>query len=233
MPTDDCPDTILLADVVRAGTEGFFTANGQATSIHKVTEELPTSGHLKVLEALGFGNKIDGTGSGHTPGETVHTTLLEVRDVVRLVGDDGHGVAGSDEGSLAVDHVAITITVGGGTELDVVLLDGFDEGVSIDQVGIGVSSTKVRKRDAVLDRGFREAESLHEDGASVGASDTVKTVEQDFEVGVGFEERLDEGEVEDLLEKNEVVLDAVDNVHSHRTVLEGADLAEIKLGAQH
>ena len=40
--TDHCPDSVLLADVVRTGTERFLTTDGEAASIHQVAEKLPT-----------------------------------------------------------------------------------------------------------------------------------------------------------------------------------------------
>ena len=40
--TNHRPDSVFLADVIRTGTERFLTANGEATSIHQVTEEFPT-----------------------------------------------------------------------------------------------------------------------------------------------------------------------------------------------
>ena len=39
--TDHRPYTILLTDVVRTCTERFLAANGESTSIHQVSEELP------------------------------------------------------------------------------------------------------------------------------------------------------------------------------------------------
>ena len=39
--TDDGPDTILLTNVVRAGTEGLLTTDGELAGVHQVTEELP------------------------------------------------------------------------------------------------------------------------------------------------------------------------------------------------
>jgi len=40
--TYHCPDSVLLADVVRTGAERFLATNREATSIHQVTEKLPT-----------------------------------------------------------------------------------------------------------------------------------------------------------------------------------------------
>ena len=40
--TNHRPDSVLLADVIRTGTKGFLTTNGEATSIHQVAEEFPT-----------------------------------------------------------------------------------------------------------------------------------------------------------------------------------------------
>ena len=40
--TYDGPDTILLPDMIRTRPERLLTADGETTSIHQVTEELPT-----------------------------------------------------------------------------------------------------------------------------------------------------------------------------------------------
>jgi hypothetical protein len=41
-PTDNRPQSILFADMVRTGAERLFAANGQHLVIHQVPEELPT-----------------------------------------------------------------------------------------------------------------------------------------------------------------------------------------------
>jgi len=42
--TNDSPDTVLFSDMIRSSTEGLFTANGEPSSVHKVSEELPSCG---------------------------------------------------------------------------------------------------------------------------------------------------------------------------------------------
>lgn len=110
-----------------------------------------TCGHFEVLETLLLGNEIDGLAGGHAASKTFDTSLLEVRDGIGPVGDDGHRVRRGNECTLSINHVAVTIAIRGSTEGNVVLLDGIDKGVGISQVGVWVSSAKVRKGDAVLD----------------------------------------------------------------------------------
>lgn len=116
--------------------------------------------------------------------------------------------------------------------MDVVLLDGLDEGVRVDKVGVGVSSTKVGKRNAVLDGRFGKTESLDEDSSTVWAGDTVQTVKEDLEIGVRLEEGFNEREVEDAFEEDEVVLDRVDDFNFERTVFEVSKFREVELAEE-
>lgn len=45
-PGDNSPETILLTDVVGAGTEGLLTTDAHLLGVEKTAEELPASGHL-------------------------------------------------------------------------------------------------------------------------------------------------------------------------------------------
>ena len=85
-----------------------------------------TGRDLEVFETLLLGNKINGRAGWHTPSQALNTALLEVRNRLGPVCNDGNGVTGGDERALSVDHVAITITIGGSTKGNVVLLDSLD-----------------------------------------------------------------------------------------------------------
>lgn len=61
-----------------------------------------------------------------------------------------------------------------------------------------MSAIEVGGGNAVLSTGAWETEFFFEDGDSVGTCDAGEGIEEDFEVGVGLEEFLDEGEVEDI-----------------------------------
>ena len=142
-----------------------------------------TSGYNIALKTLLLGNIVDLTAGRHTPSKTLDTTL-EVRDgFLSPVGDDSNTVAGGDEGTLAVDHVTIAVTVTGSTEVDAFFLNTFDEVVSISQVRVGVSSTEIGKRLIVLDGGRWKSKSVDEDSTAVRTGDTVHTIEENFEVG--------------------------------------------------
>lgn len=145
-----------------------------------------------------------------------------------MVSDDGEGVTGRHERAGAVDHVAVTVTVRGSTEVDLVLLDSVDESVGVDKVGVGVEATEVGLRCAVLGA-TSDTKLLLEDLDTVVTGDTVEAVEEDLEVLVLSEELLDEVEVEDVLEHLDVVLGAVDDLDLKRAVGLGADGGEINL----
>lgn len=225
-PGDDGPETVLLADVVRAGAERLLTADAHLVGVEETAEELPASGDLVRLDTLLLGDKVDGARGRHGAGKAVDTLLLEVGDELGVVGNDGERVAGGDERAGTVDHVAVTVTVGGGTEVNAVLLDSIDESLSVDKVGVGVEATEVRLGLAVLGAAL-DTELLLEDLDTVVTGDTVKAVEEDLEVLVLGEELLDQVEVEDFLQHLDVVLGAVDDLDLERAVGLGADGGEI------
>lgn len=122
-PRNDSPKTVLLTDVVASSAETLLSANAELAGIEKVAEELPAGGDLVALQALGLRDKIDGARSGHTSGQTLDTVLLEVRNLLRVVGNDGKRITRGNEGIGTVNHVAVTITIAGSSELDAVLVN--------------------------------------------------------------------------------------------------------------
>lgn len=89
--------------------------------------------------------------------------------------------------------------------MDLALVYGFDERVRVGEVGVWVTAVEIGRGNAVLGAGGWEAEFVLEDCFSVGACDTVESVEEDFEVCVGLEEFLDQGEIEDIFQHFDVV----------------------------
>ena len=117
-----------------------------------------------------------------------------------MVGDDGKTVPWRDERVGAVDHVAVSVTITSCPEVDIVLIDCFDEGVGIGQVRIGVPAIEIRRWNAVLGAGAWETELCLEDGLAIRASDARKGIEEDLKIGMGLEEFLDQGEIENFLQ---------------------------------
>lgn len=228
-PSNDGPETVLLANVVTASTERLLAADVHLVGVEQTAEELPASRHLVRLHALGLGNKVNRTRGGHGACETVDTLLLEVGDEVGVVGDDGQAVTGRDEGVGAVDHVAVTITVASSTKVDALGIDHVDEGLGVDEVGVWVVTTKVRLGDAVLSA-VLDAKLLLEDVDCVRAGDTAEAIEQDLEVGVLLKERPDQIEVEDALQHGEVVFGRVDDFHLEGAGIAGTSLAQVNVG---
>ena len=151
---------------------------------------------LKVLETFLLGNEINSSAGWHAPCQTLDATLLEVRNVVGPVRDDSNRIAGGDECALSVYHVTITVTIGSCTEGDVVLLNDFDQRVSIRQVGIWVSSTEVGGRHTVLGGRLGKTKLIDEDSVGIGAGNTMQTIEEDPETLSVEEEVLDQVKVE-------------------------------------
>jgi hypothetical protein len=146
-----------------------------------------------------------------------------------MVSNDGERVTRRDERASAVDHVAVTVTVRGSTEVDLALLDSIDESVCVDEVRVGVEATEIGLGCAVLGA-TRDSKFLLEDLDTVVTSDTVEAVEEDLEVLVLSKELLDEVEVEDVLEHLDVVLGAVDDLDLERAVCLGANGREVDIG---
>jgi hypothetical protein len=76
-----------------------------------------------------------------------------------------------------------------------------------------VAPAKVGEGDAVDNRRGRGAELLYKDAAGVRARDGVERVEAQAKARPR-DERLERGEVEDLLEAGEVVVDGVDDLNA-------------------
>lgn len=228
-PRDNSPQTILLTDVVTTSAKALLSADGQLLGIKECTEELPASRDLVAVQALGLGNEVNSTAGGHRASKAVDAVLLEVGDKLSVVSDDGKRIAGGDEGISTVDHIAVTITVGGSAEGNVGLVNGLDKGLGIGEVGVGVAAVEVGAGHTVLNSAS-EAELSFEDGLSVGASDTVESIKQDLEVGVGGEELLDEIEVEDVLKHVDIVGGAVDDLNLKGAVGLSAEGRNINIG---
>ncbi len=144
--------------------------------------------------------------------------------------DDRHRVRRRHKRVLAIDHVPIAISIARSAKRDVVLVDGFDEGVGVGQIGIRVASSKIGQGFAVLDGGWGKPEFVDEDGAGVRTCDTMQTVKKDLEVlGVFVQELLDEWEIKYPLEESNVISNRVDDGHFRRPISEFSDFGKIKL----
>jgi len=101
--------------------------------------------------------------------------------------------------------------------------------VGVGEVRVWVRATKVGEGDGVLDGFVGETEFGEENGAGVGSGDAIEAVEEDGEGGVGGEEVLDEGKVEDVAEEDDIVFDGVDDRNFAGSVGKFADLGEVNL----
>lgn len=212
------PKTVLLADMVASCAETLLSANVHLVGIEETAEELPTGGHLVALDALLLRDKVDSTRGGHASGKTVDALLLEPGNELGVVSNDGQAVSGGDESVSTVDHVTVTITIAGSTEVDAVLVNCVDERFGVDKVGVGVVAAEVGLGHAVLGA-VGDAELFLEDVDTVVAGNTAQAVKEKLEVGVVLEKLLDQVEVEDVLEHFKVVLGRVDNLDLKRSVL--------------
>lgn len=172
---------------------------------------------------------VDGRTGRHAPSQTLDATFLEVRNRLRPVCNDSDGVTGGDERALSVDHVTITITIGGGAKWNVAPLNSLNQAVSVGQVGVGMSSTKVGGGDAVLGGRLGKTKFADEDGTSVWTGNTVKTVKKDVEVlGMG-EEIPYQAKVEDRFEELNIICDGINDLNLQRTISGFSNLREVNL----
>ena len=182
-PREHGPRAVLLADVVRPGAERLFAANGKTPGVHEVAEELPAGGGFEALHAGFGGDAVERRSGGHGARQTLEPGF-EVRDALRIRGDDGHGIGGGNKEVIAEDHVAVAVAVGRSAEIRRVLGEHrLHKLLRVREVGVGVAAREVLLGDVVDARGGIRAEHVHEDGPGVRAGDGVHGVELHFEVG--------------------------------------------------
>jgi hypothetical protein len=147
-----------------------------------------------------------------------------------VVRDDGQAVTRGDEGVGTVDHVAVTITIAGSTEVDALLINGLDQLMGVDQVGVRVATVEVGAGDAVHGAVLGQTQLLDEDVHTIGTSHTVHTIKQHLEILVGAEELLDQVKVKDLLHHLEVIGGGVNNLNLQGTIGLGANGGGVYIG---
>mmetsp|Transcript_15743 Transcript_15743/g.29905 ORF Transcript_15743/g.29905 Transcript_15743/m.29905 type:complete len:339 (-) Transcript_15743:535-1551(-) len=234
-PSQNSPDTILFADVIGSGSEGFLTADGKLSSVHEISKVLPSSRHLMKLDVLGLSDEVNGTAGGHGPGAALEP-LAEVWDaLLSLVNNDSQRVGRSDEELLAEDHVAVSVTVSGGAELgnlsiiNRILAKTHDlhEILRVSEVRVGVSSTEILLGLGVQADSFLiHSKLLSENLLREGSSYTMHGIVDHGEVLTG-RELLDSSEVEDALHLLSVHAYGIHHLNVHVSKLVESLLVEI------
>lgn len=97
------------------------------------------------------------------------------------------------------------------------------------QVRIGVAAVEVGARNTVLS-GASKTKLLFENGNSVGTGDTVETVKENLEVGVGSKKLLDGVKVEDVLEHSDVIGSAINDLNLESTISLGTNGGNVNVG---
>lgn len=228
-PCNDSPDAILLTDMVATGTETFLATDGELVSVKECAEELPSSGNFVAIQTLSLGDEVDSTGGWHTTGKTMHTILSEVGDKLRMVSDNSQTVSWRDEGVGSIDHVTVTITVASSAEVDLILVDSFDQRVGIGQVRVGMTTAKIWRWLAVLGARAWESELFLEDSFTIWACNTVEGVKENAEGLVLLQELLDEIEIKDFLEHIDIISSGVDDFDFQITVCLASDCGDIDI----
>lgn len=191
-PCEDCPQSVLLAHVVRARAKRLLAAEqrrvaggraGLEVRVHQVAEELPARRRLEARDAERGRDAVDGCAGRHRARDRAQPALpRELREEVRVRGDDGERVGGRDEAAAAQDHIAVAVTVAGRAKVGQRPAGGRrvgravaqqaergDELGRVGEVGVGVAAAKVGQRRALAQRLLGAAHELAEHGEQVGA----------------------------------------------------------------
>jgi hypothetical protein len=92
-----------------------------------------------------------------------------------------------------------------------------------------MSTAKVGARLAVHDGLLGKTELLNKDALTIGTGDTVHAVKEDSEAGSLVQEALDEVKVKDVLEKDDIIGNRVDNLNLEVASLLSTDGREVDL----
>ena len=219
-PEQHGPEAVFLTDVIAAGAEALFTAEGDATGIEQVAEELPTRGGLVALDPQLLGHHINGCTGGHRSRHTRQAGGVS-RHHRRIGREHGQAVAGIHEALVAQNHVAVAIAIAGGTEaMGITVEQQIGQLVGIGEVRVGMTTAEVLEGDAVAHAAGRSTQQTLEHAAGVGTGDGVHGVEGQREIAA--DQIGDAIEIEQLLHQRHEVIDAVDHLHLHRTDAEAA-----------
>mmetsp|Transcript_15567 Transcript_15567/g.27930 ORF Transcript_15567/g.27930 Transcript_15567/m.27930 type:complete len:476 (-) Transcript_15567:417-1844(-) len=234
-PGEDGPDAVLLADVVGACAERLFSADGEISGVHEVSEVFPAGGDFVEFDLFLSGHKVDGSTRRHGPGAALEP-VLEVRDaLLRFVHDDRQRVGRRHEKLLAQNHVAVSVAVGCGAKLRHLLRSVFaeahlvDEVVSVGEVRVRMAASEVLFRLAVqTDALSVHAEHFSEDFVSEGPSDAVHRVVYHAEV-LAVGQFLHCCKVEDRSHFLAVLSNGVNYLDVHRSELVSSDFGLVEV----
>ena len=88
----------------------------------------------------------------HGAGDALESGAISFQ-MMEVGGEDREAIAGGDKKMITHDHVAIAITIGGGSECRCAgLIHPLGEGMSMNQVRVRMAATKVFKRYGIHDR---------------------------------------------------------------------------------
>ena len=100
--------------------------------------------------------------------------------MMEVGGEDREAIAGGDKKMITHDHVAIAITIGGGSECRCAgLIHPLGEGMSMNQVRVRMAATKVFKRYGIHDRADGGAKTATEEAMGIGTGDRMHGIEHD------------------------------------------------------
>mmetsp|Transcript_3291 Transcript_3291/g.6173 ORF Transcript_3291/g.6173 Transcript_3291/m.6173 type:complete len:292 (+) Transcript_3291:2063-2938(+) len=213
-PAENGKQTVFLTNVVGSSAEALLTANLNATGIHEIAEKLPTGRSFEHFKPILLGYVIQGRCSRHRTSHALQA-LLEVGNTTLCTGsNDRNGVRRSHKESLSENHVAISVTVRGGTKVRgigvlrwVTLVHQFR---SVRQIGIRMAPTKVLQRCSAHNRIRASAQLRNENSSCVWSGDSTHAVKQEPEIRAPHK-LLELVKVKHCLEKRDVVICTVNH----------------------
>src|SRR5579859_6834668 len=112
-------------------TERLLTTDGKFIRIKQITEKLPTSRNLINLQPQLPRHQIQRPARRHTPRQPKHPILPEIRNRLSMMCNHRNGIRGRNECVMAVNHVSVSVAVGGSAKGNLLGVDAFDEGVGV------------------------------------------------------------------------------------------------------
>ena len=211
-----------------AGAEALLAAERGLAGIQQIAEELPARGRLETGNAQLFCHAVGRGTRGHGPGNAGNP--LGIARCQRGIGrEDGERVGGRHIHAPPDDEVAVTIAIGGCTEIRPALWHHqVDEFLSMDEIGVRVVAAEIGQRCSVHHRASGEAQHFFQDAMRIGAGDGTHGIELHGETG--GDQRADRVEVEQRLHQRCIVVHGIDHLDARGAGHGFAGLVQINVG---
>ena len=143
-PQEDGPETVLLADMVRAGAGAFLAAERRLAGVQEIAEELPAGRRLVAADAELFGDAVGGGAGRHRAGDAGKPRLVAGRQM-GIRGEHREAVRRGHVDVAAEHHVAVAIAVRGRAEIRRRIREHqVHQVLRPDRIGVRVAAAEIR-----------------------------------------------------------------------------------------